>query len=427
MKRGEIYEQILYMGFAGYLEVAAPEVRKIFTASSSFGKIIKIIIRPFALLFKAITHFFISFGKSNSATLRDQLVLFSLSKNNRDSLRFVKAQKPSAIFLVTKNEWKEKNDVLWKYEMITFLNLWRFPFLCYHFYKKYGTKVFAYADYLFRATGLFEASLFLLKRNRPKAMVFSNDHSPRARALLLAAKELGIPTVYIQHASVHRFFPPLIFDLNLLEGQDTKDKYLAIGPITGKVEFVGMQKFDAYIDKRNTATQVKRIGICTNRMDEPKAVAQFVDALVDRFPKLQFTLRPHPADDRMFPIKRKVQRSNGKEETAFEFLLNQDLIIAGNTSIHLEATLMNLVSLYYEYTPQEKTLSDIYGYCKNGLTTHYPTIESLSKQIEKEAQNKTNVVGNATYYNALAGTKDEGKSTILAMEYITGFLEKITN
>src|SRR5690606_18182252 len=59
----------------------------------------------------------------------------------------------------------------------------------------------------------------LLDFYKPKNIFFSNDHTPAARALLIAAKDLSIKTIYLQHAAVSTIFPPLNFSLSLLDGQ----------------------------------------------------------------------------------------------------------------------------------------------------------------------------------------------------------------
>ena len=81
-------------------------------------------------------------------------------------------------------------------------------------------------------------------------------------------KQLSIPTIYVQHASVTPYFPPLGFDLNLLEGQATFDQYSKNGPVPGEHKLVGMPKFDTFINFRNQSSSVQNVGICTNKMDQ---------------------------------------------------------------------------------------------------------------------------------------------------------------
>src|SRR5690606_29498036 len=139
-----------------------------------------------------------------------------------------------------------------------------------------------------------------LKKYRPQAIVFANDHNADARAMLLAAKQLGIPTVYVQHSSVSHLFPPLAFDLSLLEGQDSLDKYRLCGPVQGRVEFIGMPKADKFVQHRNRNQQVQTLGIACNLMDLTDEVQQLVRNISLDFPELRIQLRPHPRDKRSY-------------------------------------------------------------------------------------------------------------------------------
>jgi len=190
------------------------------------------------------------------------------------------------------------------------------------------------------------------------------------------------------------------------------------------VKFVGMPKFDPYINCRNTNEKVKSIGICSNMMDETKVVETFLERLAQALPEVVITFRPHPADTTNFNIPEGVQRST-KEEPVFDFLQKQDLIIAGNTSIHLEAVLLNVVSVYYEYTPFKEDIRDMYRYCKNELAYHALDFEHLLQVIQQEqVQKNTEIYKKAAYYNSVVGTENEGKSGALAIQYINEFVNK---
>ena len=76
-----------------------------------------------------------------------------------------------------------------------------------------------------------QASSFF--RKKPiRVLLIGNDHVSLFRAVILAAKENAIKTIYIPHASVGPHFPPLDFDFALLEGEEMKRIYLNIGKTT---------------------------------------------------------------------------------------------------------------------------------------------------------------------------------------------------
>ncbi|WP_052592244.1 hypothetical protein [Aureispira sp. CCB-QB1] len=419
----DIYYSITQLGFNGFLEVAPTNVRVIFSAKTLPKRIFNILGRIVFLPIKGVIYWFKFSQKRNYSRLVGKPCLLVISQNNKDILSVLKKKNDSFVYLAYESYSTEKEDIVPLLHWSIWLRLYKAPWVFWHFYKSYGNKAWDYVDYIFKSVGQYEACLQFLKKYKPEYIVFSNDHTTFPRALLMAAKTLEIPTIYIQHASVTPYFPPLDFDLSLLEGQATLDQYQSNGRVNGLVKFIGMPKFDSYINCRNTKIRVQNIGVCSNKMDEQVVVETFLRELSNTFPTITITFRPHPADDTSFNIPNKVLRST-KEENAFDFLKKQDLIIAGNTSIHLEAVLLNVVSIYYEFIPFEEDIRDMYRYCKNGLASHALDYEHLLELIKKEIEAKdTEVYKKAAYYNAVLGTENEGKSGALAIQYINEFMQ----
>lgn len=418
------YFSILQFGFSGFPEVASLSVRKVFSAETFWKRIVNIIGRFFSLPFRGLYYKFKYRKHTNYDKLKGVPWLLITSKNNRDVLSLIKKEIPSAVYFTYEAVVSEKEDVVPLMHFRMWLYTYRFLIVFGHFKKKYGNRVWSHIDFLFKGVGQYEACLSFLKKNRPSYIIFSNDHNIFPRALLIAAKELSIPTIYIQHASITPYFPPLDFDLNLLEGQATLDQYRLNGLVSGTTQFIGMPKFDPYISYRNTNKKVTRIGVCSNKMDKTEVVEAFLKDLQKIFPTTMITFRPHPSDNTIFKLPKEVKLST-KEELAFEFLQKQDLVIAGNTSIHLEAVLLNVVAVYYEYAPYQAGISDMYLYCKNNLAEKAENKEALIKIIKAQTIEKdTDVHKKAIYYNAVVGTEHEGGSVQLAVEYINEFMKK---
>lgn len=418
------YFSILQFGFSGLLEVTSPAVRALFSGKTIWKKLLNIAGRFFLLPIKGIYYRFKYSKQVDYKRLIGKPCLLITSKNNKDVLSLIKEKNEDAVYLSYEAYVTDKEEIVPLLHLSIWLRLYWYPWILFGFYKRYGKKAFRYMDYIFKGVGQYEACLQFLKKYRPQYIVFANDHSIFPRAFLMAAKNLNIPTVYIQHASVTPYFPPLDFDLSLLEGQATFDQYASNGNVNGLVEFVGMPKFDPYINCRNKSEKVKSIGICSNMMDETKVVETFLKRLAEALPEVALTFRPHPADSTNFNIPKGVKHST-KAEPVFDFLQKQDLIIAGNTSIHLEAVLLNVVSIYYEYTPFKEDIRDMYRYCKNGLAYHALDFENLLRVIKQEqVQKNTEIYKKAAYYNAVIGTEHEGNSGELAIKYINEFVNK---
>lgn len=418
----EIYDDILKFYFEqGYLDKIAPAARYLFTGKGWKAQLINY-LTPFVKFFKRYFEYKKEFQPHfTKANLEGKIWLFINSLNNRNSLVFLQDKLQDTV-LVGNGIQIDTSD---KYQLPfhkTVLYAWKFPKIWFYFRKKYRTQTIKYGDLLFKTVGTYEVAYANLSKYKPKCIILSNDHSEKQRALLNAAKRLNIPVVYIQHASISDHMPPLDFDLSLLEGQAALDKYRTLGTINGKVQLIGMPKFDNYIQFRNHATTIKNIGICTNPFDKTANVYALLEAIQQAFPQLNITVRPHPGYKHDLVVSEAIRLST-KEEHVFDFLRQQDFLIAGNSSIHLEAVLLNIMSVYYQFTPNEKSIDDPYGYVKNGLIQQVDDIPNLLKIIQENIENRLSVFQNVQYFNDVIGTNREGKSSQLAAQYIEDFLK----
>lgn len=337
------------------------------------------------------------------------------TKNNVDTLRFFKENLEHTIWVATN---KKTVPLTGEGRISLHYALWYWykkPALLLGLWPHFGWMLWRKPDEWAFALGQYEAAIGVLRKHRPKALIFANDHVPEMRAFLWAAIKENIPTVYIQHASVSTYFPPLRYDLSLLEGQDALDKYKKCGPIQGKVELVGMPKFDAYQKSRNFKRTIENIGVCGTFVDQQDRIETLLWELSKALPDLHITFRAHPRDDRYFNLPDSVALSNAKQESIFEFLQKQDVLIAGDTSTHLEAVLLNVNALYFPFNDQ---LSDYYGFRQTGLVETPENFATLVEWIRAHLGDRPEVYQKAAYYNAVVGTPQEGRSSELALEAV---------
>jgi hypothetical protein len=417
-----IYNKILHLHFSeGFLNL--PESAKAAISPTSLPKrLLKIagytLVRLVGNVFKQV---------EQPEKLNGKVWLYVVSQNNYDSLHFLKSGLPDAVFVAGQSKNIGKYN-----QAVTRLSLRKKIFYYYKFlplyfqflkYKKQSTQRFA--DVLYDAVGFYEIYLAKLLKYKPTAIIFANDHNADARAMLLAAKASGVKTVYIQHASVSPIFPPLQYNLNLLEGQDALDKYKLCGPISGRVELIGMPKADAYVQYRNSSTTITTIGIGCNLMDDVVEVEKLVHQLTTALPSLQIILRPHPRDTRDFSnlqsISPQVSLSDSRFIPSFDYLRQIDVQISGNSGIHLEAVLLNVWSIFYDFNPKHK-LEDYYGFVLNGLVEAVDDPEELIQMLQKHLSSKPDVFHRAKYYNATVDTAYDGHSATLAIKYIADYI-----
>lgn len=364
----------------------------------------------------------------NPADLRGAVWLYVVSANNYEALQFIQKSQPGAVLVAGqgKNIGRYNKAVNRLSLRRKVLYYWQYLFVLSGLLRTEGRRAWRFFDLVFYAVGYYEVYRRALRRHRPRAVVFANDHNDDSRALLLACRAEGIPTAYVQHASVSTYFPPLGFDLSLLEGQDALDKYRRCGPVRGRVALVGMPKADAYLARRNLVPQVRRVGLACNIHDPLPALAETLAYLAQELPALAFTLRPHPSDPRDFgPLRRQLPHlrwSDARRENVFEFLETQDALVAADTSTHLEAILLNVDSIYYRFDANPLS-DDYYGYAAHGLVPRAATLPELAALLGALARHKpADLYRRTAYYNATLGTPDEGHSQPLAARVLGEWL-----
>lgn len=367
----------------------------------------------------------------NPEPLHGRIWLYVVSQNNYDSLSFLREARKDTVLVAGQSKQigryqAQVNRLSLRRKLLYY---WQFPLALSGLIRTEGWRAWRFFDLIFNAIGYYEVYCRALRHYQPRAVVFANDHNDDARALLLACRAEGVPTAYVQHASVSTNFPPLGFDLSLLEGQDALDKYLQCGPVYGQVALVGMPKADEFLHQKNLNPMVRHVGIACNVLDNTEAITEALNYLLPQFPALTFTFRAHPGDTRDFSFLQaqhpQLVFSNARQESVFEFLTKQDALIAADTSTHLEATLLNVASLYYRFNTHATT-DDYYGYVARGLAERANTLPELGTLLARYAQHKpTDLYRRAAYYNATLGTPEEGHSRERAARLLDEWLKTV--
>jgi hypothetical protein len=268
----------------------------------------------------------------------------------------------------------------------------------------------------------------LLRKNSPSLVVVSNDHIMLTRTLAKAALDENIKTAYFQHASVSEKSPELLFDYAFLDGYDALRKYGAKGSERTKVFLTGMAKFDKYFSRQNKSGKMNKLGICVNNIDPDERITELCEKIRNRFKDLEISLRPHPDDFKRrtglwnsLKDKYNLILSDSRSQNSFEYLENADVVIAGISNILLEAVIMNVYPVLYNFS---KKNIDMYEFLKNGLVEkENNNCEEIITVLENLSEKKENVRGKGKYYCSTIGTKFDGKSS----ELITNLINEITS
>ena len=261
---------------------------------------------------------------------------------------------------------------------------------------------------LWSTYGYYQLSKEYLEHYQIKTLVVSSDHAEFHRCLLLNAKEMGINTIYVQHASISRGFPKLIASYSFLDGQETLEKYLFSGKPEGEVYLSGGVRFDPLFQKyeKKDVEKVSRIGIAINMLDDFEKVKKLCVFLQQN--GYHLTLRPHPRYgkfDEEWLSENGINYSQPKKETSFDFINKIDLLISNESSIHLDSAMMHCPSIVYNFS--NNPILDFYSYIKCGLAKvaddNQQLLELICSPKEILPANKT-----LQYFNASCETPFEG-------------------
>lgn len=267
----------------------------------------------------------------------------------------------------------------------------------------------------------------------PRLILMSNDHNAPHRCLLALARVKGIKSAYMQHASVSRIFPALIFDYSLLDGQVAKDTYIdcelnkpvsAPMPAQRHIFLTGQKKPVRRVHDMSRST----VGLAINTLDDVQDVMKVVTAIAEAGYALR--LRWHPAmgwarveeiRQACSPIQ-SVGLSNPLVELVGDFLAQVGVLVAANSSIHLEAAVAGVMPIYFEISPVRRW--DYYGYVRNGVSAEAKGTDELLDLIGNVLSGDRKLNSAAVRaYSATFDTEWEGREGELAAGIIKDLLD----
>lgn len=264
----------------------------------------------------------------------------------------------------------------------------------------------------------------MMMKLKPEFVITANDHNVSNRCMLAVAHYQGIKTVYLQHASVSALFPALRVNYAFLDGQCAWDTYKQCEPNQPggdrkvpetQVILSGQKK---HLQVNESMTDV--VGVALNELDDADASIGFVEDLAAHGRKV--CVRWHPGQPERqvkryrttFAANRSVELSDPKKEAVSDFFSRIGYLVAGNSSIHLEAALAGILPIYYELTPADNP--DYYGYVKHGLSRSAKTAEDVNRLIEaSDGLHRPNVEA-VRYYSSTYLTEWDGREGELVAE-----------
>lgn len=276
----------------------------------------------------------------------------------------------------------------------------------------------------------------LLKSAKPMFVITANDHNVDNRCLLAVAHYLGIETVYMQHASVTELFPALRVNYAFLDGEAALEIYRRCEknqPSTNrevpvpKVFLTGQKKYLRGAGRRRGSY----VGIAVNALDEPRSAIHMVQKLGAAGHEVLLRWHPGAPESLVEQYKAGVSASQNvyfsdpKREHISSFLEKLTVLVAGNSSIHLEAALKGVSPIYCEFGTVGGQEDDGYGYIRNGLVLRVDSMPKLLDTVEKCMAKEELNEEIIRYYSATFKTEWEGREGELVADCLLKLLRGV--
>ncbi len=341
---------------------------------------------------------------------RSKIIFYSISKNNYDSLFPVYKELQKDSIFISGDYRLARGAFLLPIFIPLIISVFFIPVLiirAFNSSQNIRKRIILYMDDILLSIGFKIFVKYYLKILKPKTIVFANDHSFYARSLVMSAEGMNIPCFYIQHSAITEIFPPIISSFALLEGKDSINKYYPNGYSKDNVFLIGSPKFDKHYRYINKNLFVKKLGICSTLSMKKEQVLGLVQQIKNKYDSIEIIFRPHPSEIiKGFYQENEsfyqVSISNSLKEDSFYFLRNVDAIISGNSSILLEASMMNVFPIFWNddqsVAKYNDDPADKYGFIKNGLAVSCDSILDIIDCLEKVKIKKPDVRTNASYY-----------------------------
>lgn len=295
-----------------------------------------------------------------------------------------------------KNRTKNKVADIKKLKPLLFrkVNLWPLIYdrLCYEFEYIYPRLIENMKKFSYRTA-----------KEDVRCVVVPTSVAPEARALLVQASKLNIPTVEIQHG-VTKWAPsylPLFADAVFVWGEMTKDWYLEHGVkpssifITGRIAGTSQKKTISNIEglkqKLNLPPNKKIIlvatqpAICVDSLTRPKGNTPTIQAIIDELAELKnamLVIKLHPGESLSDYSNLEIKNSKvlvTKQGDAQDYLNICDILIVGDSTIAIDAMINNKPVVYINLDGSK----DLVDYPRYGACPVYqrkdilPSVEAL--------------------------------------------------
>jgi hypothetical protein len=218
----------------------------------------------------------------------------------------------------------------------------------------------------------------LYSRNKCRGCFVASDSNPYALAATLSLENHKGKSIYINHGHLPEMPPRLIFDLNIIDGPALEDVFTRSKGIAGKVVYKGVEG-----EKHNLRIKHKekyRVGIFLSLLTDWSTVDRVIDSLKlnNKIGSIKVRLHPNKLlwDHRAIQsIKQKNVEISDAHNAAYADMDDLDIIIAGNSSVHLTSLKYGIPSIHLGGL--DNAPENFYLFVQDGLIPAITDIDSI--------------------------------------------------
>ena len=233
--------------------------------------------------------------------------------------------------------------------------------------------------------GYYARYLALFRAGRFRLAVMSSHSNPHGIAFNLAARRCGVPVVLVTHGMPVRPVAPLSYDLAVVHCEAARQTYLEEGCRMGRVLVHGRRQHHAPMP-RGPLPERLAVGVFLCKDVNEARLGELVGRLLADARVSRVLVRPHPKNlwrglDEWVAAcgDRRLVRDRGG--TVFEDVAASDLVLAGNSSVLVEAVTAGRPAAYVRGIDHGS--DDLHGFVARGLVHPFDDARGLDAEATR--------------------------------------------
>jgi hypothetical protein len=230
--------------------------------------------------------------------------------------------------------------------------------------------------------GYYARYLAILRRGRFRLALMSSHSNPHGIAFNLAARRCGVPVVLVTHGMPVRPVARLAYDLSVVHCEAARRTYVEEGCRLGRVLVHGRRTHYAPMPDELPAGRL-RVGIFLCKDVDEGRLRALAEGLLGDPRVSRVHVRPHPKNlwrglGEWITSRAEPRLSRGSGASVFDDLKATDVVLAGNSSVLVEAVTAGRPAAYVpgiDHGPR-----DLHAFVERGLVCRFDDGRSLDPE-----------------------------------------------